>query len=133
MATLSALNVAVKIEVGIRVRVFLVSLYRRLLSHSILVSFSVAIVALSSPIYSSRRDVCGIRTPSTVRISLSLFLPPCSFHPVSRVLDPANDSWKNNSENERATTVERWAESRERRRKRETVTGFGYAVRRMTR
>lgn len=108
MATLSALNVAAKIEAGIRVRVFLVSLYRRLLPHGILVSFSVAIVALSSSIYSSWGMCVAYGLPRPYESLFLFFSPPCSFLLVSKSLDPANDSWKNNSENEKATIVERW-------------------------
>jgi len=107
MTTFSALNVAAKIEAEIRVRVFLVSLYRRLLSQHpciLLCRYRRIVVVYIFEL----GDVCGIRTPSTVRISLSLFSSPCSFLPVSKSLDPANDSWKNNSENEKPTTVERW-------------------------
>lgn len=43
------------------------------------------------------------------RTNLSFsFSPPLLFSPRLQSLDPANDSWKNNSENERATTIERW-------------------------
>lgn len=62
-------------------------------------------------IYSSPGDVCGIRTLSTAYEYFSLsfsFFSTLLFSPHFQSLDPANDSWKNNSENERATTVEGW-------------------------
>lgn len=53
--------------------------------------------------------------------SLILCPPLCPFLPILQSLDPANDSWKNNSENERerATTVEEWDPGEDKRDRRE--------------
>jgi len=52
-------------------------------------------------------------TDSLDRTNFSFF-----FSSHFQSLDPANDSWKNNSENERATTIERFGRGRERERER---------------
>lgn len=97
------LNVAVDRGENIRAEVFFVSLFGRLLSQHLCISLFVAIVALSSPIYPSQ-GVCVWHTDSLNRTNLSFSLSTL-FPPRFPSLDPANDSWKNNSENERATTT----------------------------
>lgn len=94
------------IEARIRVKVFFVSLFRRVFFQHpciFLLRYHRIVVA-----YIFEPVGCVWHTDSLDRTNLSFSSPLCPFLPILQGLEPANDSWKNNSENERATTVEEW-------------------------
>lgn len=94
------------IEARIQVKVFFVSLFRRLFPASLYLSPPPSSHCRRLYIRVGRMCVAyGLPRPCK---SLFLCLPLCPLLPILPSLDPANDSWKNNSENERATTVEEW-------------------------
>lgn len=111
-------------------------LYFAVFFSNIRVSFSVALSSHCRRLYIRARGMCvayGLPRPRTnISLSLVFSLSPSFslssillFSPRLQSLDPANDSWKNNSGNERATTVERWdsgAGAREKKKRLDLAT-----------